>query len=102
MLNRFCAAGLEGVISKKADEPYVASRAGGWLKIKCIKRQEFVIVGWTPSDKAREFRSLLLGVQTSALRPAPTHRDLEDPSAQPTRSQSLYARCNARRFSHRA
>ena len=62
LLNKFCAAGLEGVISKKADEPYVGSRAGGWLKIKCIKRQEFVIVGWTPSDKAREFRSLLLGV----------------------------------------
>ena len=62
MLNKLCAAGLEGVISKKADEPYVGSRAGGWLKIKCIKRQEFVIVGWTQSDKAREFRSLLLGV----------------------------------------
>lgn len=62
LLNTFCARGLEGVISKKADEPYVGSRAGGWLKIKCIKRQEFVVVGWTPSDKAREFRSLLLAV----------------------------------------
>ena len=62
LLNKFCAAGLEGVISKKADEPYVGSRTGSWLKIKCIKRQEFVIVGWTPSDKERGFRSLLLGV----------------------------------------
>src|SRR3546814_19107099 len=33
-----------------------------WLKTKCIKRQEFVIVGWTPSDKSRSFRSLMLGV----------------------------------------
>ncbi len=62
LLNSFCAAGLEGVISKKADAKYVGSRAGSWLKTKCIKRQEFVIVGWTPSDKSRSFRSLMLGV----------------------------------------
>ena len=62
LLNKFCAAGLEGVISKKADARYVGSRAGSWLKTKCIKRQEFVIVGWTPSDKSRSFRSLMLGV----------------------------------------
>lgn len=62
LLERFCAAGLEGVVSKLADSPYVAARGGNWLKIKCIKRQEFVIVGWTPSDKVRAFRSLILGV----------------------------------------
>jgi hypothetical protein len=33
---------LEGVISKKADGRYIGSRSGGWLKTKCIKRQEFV------------------------------------------------------------
>ncbi|RWA66736.1 DNA ligase D [Mesorhizobium sp.] len=62
LLERFCAAGLEGVVSKLSDSPYVAARGGNWLKIKCIKRQEFVIVGWTPSDKVRAFRSLILGV----------------------------------------
>ncbi|TGT72318.1 DNA ligase D [Mesorhizobium sp. M2E.F.Ca.ET.166.01.1.1] len=62
LLNRFCDAGLEGVISKLADSDYVGARDGSWLKIKCIKRQEFVIVGWTPSDKDRAFRSLILGV----------------------------------------
>jgi bifunctional non-homologous end joining protein LigD len=62
LLSNFCAAGLEGVISKKADGRYIGSRSGGWLKTKCIKRQEFVIVGWTPSDKSRAFRSLVLGV----------------------------------------
>jgi len=53
---------LEGVISKLATGKYIGSRSGGWLKTKCIKRQEFVIVGWTPSDKSRSFRSLILGV----------------------------------------
>ncbi|WP_352516191.1 MULTISPECIES: DNA ligase D [unclassified Mesorhizobium] len=62
LLDRFCAAGLEGVISKLADSSYVAARGASWLKIKCIRRQEFVIVGWTPSDKVRAFRSLILGV----------------------------------------
>ncbi|WP_428970390.1 DNA ligase D [Sphingomonas sp. Xoc002] len=62
LFEKFCGAGLEGVISKRADAPYVGSRAGTWLKTKCIKQQEFVIVGWTSSDKGRGFRSLLLGV----------------------------------------
>ena len=62
MLAAFCKAGLEGVISKRADAPYIGARTNAWLKTKCIRRQEFVIVGWTPSDKARAFRSLLLGV----------------------------------------
>jgi len=62
LLHSFCDAGLEGVISKRADARYIGSRSGGWLKTKCIKRQEFVIVGWTPSDKSRAFRSLILGI----------------------------------------
>ena len=62
LFGTFCEAGLEGVISKRADARYVGSRSGSWVKTKCIKRQEFVIVGWTPSDKQRGFRALLLGV----------------------------------------
>lgn len=62
LLKSFCAAGLEGVVSKLANSRYVGARAGSWVKTKCIKRQEFVIVGWTPSDKSRAFRSLILGI----------------------------------------
>jgi len=69
LLAQFCAANLEGVISKRADGRYVGSRSGGWLKTKCIRRQEFMVVGWTPSDKSRTFRSLILGVnEGGALR----------------------------------
>ena len=42
--------------------PIAATRTRNWLKVKCIQRQEFVIVGWSESDKRRGFRSLLLGV----------------------------------------
>jgi bifunctional non-homologous end joining protein LigD len=62
LFEAMCREGYEGVVSKKADAPYRGSRTQAWLKAKCIKRQEFVIVGWTRSDKSRGFRSLLLGV----------------------------------------
>ncbi|MEW6626349.1 MAG: DNA ligase D [Pseudomonadota bacterium] len=62
LFDSFCGAGLEGVISKRIDARYTGSRSGSWVKTKCIRRQEFVIVGWTPSDKQRGFRALLLGV----------------------------------------
>lgn len=60
--HKYCSLGLEGIVSKRVDAPYVGARAGNWLKTKCIQRQEFVIVGWQPSDKNRGFRSLLLAV----------------------------------------
>jgi bifunctional non-homologous end joining protein LigD len=57
-----CNAGQEGIIVKKADAPYREGRVGSWLKIKCTKRQEFVIGGYSPSDKrGRAFASLLMG-----------------------------------------
>ena len=65
-----CAEGMEGVVSKRADALYRGRRTQAWLKTKCLNRQELVIVGWTPSDKGRGFRSLLLGVhgEDGALR----------------------------------
>lgn len=64
-----CREGLEGVVSKLADAPYRGARSKAWVKTKCLHRQEFVIVGWTPSDKKRGFKALLLGVhENGALR----------------------------------
>lgn len=67
LFNSFCGAGLEGVISKRTDARYSGSRSGTWVKTKCIRRQEFVVVGWTPSDKQRGFRALLLGVNEKGV-----------------------------------
>jgi bifunctional non-homologous end joining protein LigD len=47
MIAKSCSMGLEGVVSKLADSRYVLGRQKGWLKSKCIKRQEFVIIGYT-------------------------------------------------------
>ena len=44
--------------------PIVSGRSQSWLKSKCGMEQEFVIIGWRPSDKAgRPFRSLLLALR---------------------------------------
>jgi bifunctional non-homologous end joining protein LigD len=63
LFEAICKEGGEGIISKKASAPYRGTRSRNWLKIKCIQRQEFVIVGWQASDKRRGFRSLHLAVR---------------------------------------
>jgi bifunctional non-homologous end joining protein LigD len=57
-----CKHGIEGIVSKLADSPYESTRSRNWQKIKCLKRQEFVIAGYTLSDKGLPFSSLVLGV----------------------------------------
>jgi len=57
--------GLEGIVSKRLDRPWRAGRGTGWLKIKCKRRQEFVVAGFT----ARNGRSATAAgpVQVGAL-----------------------------------
>lgn len=55
--------GLEGIISKLADEPYRSARGKGWLKAKFFKSQEVVIGGWVQSSTSRKaIGSLVCGV----------------------------------------
>lgn len=62
VLERLCESGHEGIVAKRADAPYRSGRGRAWLKVKCTRRQEFVIGGWTASSsKGRAFASLLLG-----------------------------------------
>jgi bifunctional non-homologous end joining protein LigD len=70
LLEQVCEAGQEGVISKQAAGPYRSGRHASWRKIKCIKRQEFVVAGWMPSSsRGRPFSSLIMGTfEDGALR----------------------------------
>jgi bifunctional non-homologous end joining protein LigD len=62
MLEHACRLGLEGIISKRVDLPYRSGRGDHWLKSKCVERQEFVILGHTPSTAtSRSVGSLALG-----------------------------------------
>ncbi|RII99262.1 DNA ligase D [Achromobacter sp. K91] len=58
-----CKLGLEGIIGKRLSAPYVSRRTDDWIKLKCTKRQEFVIVGYTePKGSRQGFGALLLAV----------------------------------------
>lgn len=56
-----CKLGIEGIVSKHANSAYESTRSRNWLKVKCLHRQEFVIAGYTLSDKGIPFSSLVLG-----------------------------------------
>ncbi|MCH5179977.1 MAG: non-homologous end-joining DNA ligase [Erysipelotrichales bacterium] len=52
---------LEGIIAKKIDSKYNGTRDEDWLKIKCYKRQEFVIGGYLTTEKNKELSAILVG-----------------------------------------
>jgi bifunctional non-homologous end joining protein LigD len=59
-----CEHGLEGIVSKRVDGRYEPDRRS-WLKIKCLNREEFVVVGWSdPEGSRHRIGSLLLGYYT--------------------------------------
>ena len=64
-----CPLGVEGIVSKRADAPYAPGNRGLWLKVKCLNREEFVVIGWTDPEGARPFLgALLLGYYDPAGR----------------------------------
>jgi bifunctional non-homologous end joining protein LigD len=59
------ALGLEGIVAKRAASPYrPGTRSPDWRKVKALRRQDCVIVGWTPGQGGRSatLGSLLLAV----------------------------------------
>jgi bifunctional non-homologous end joining protein LigD len=59
-----CEHGVEGIVSKRIDGRYETDRRT-WLKIKCLNREEFVVVGWSdPEGSRHRIGALLLGYYT--------------------------------------
>ncbi len=57
-----CAHGGEGLIAKRAAARYQKGRSRDWLKMKCVREQEFVVGGWTdPRGSRVGVGALLLG-----------------------------------------
>jgi bifunctional non-homologous end joining protein LigD len=55
--------GLEGIVAKRADSPYVSERSPYWVKLKISKTVDAVVGGWTEArTSALPFGSLLLGL----------------------------------------
>jgi bifunctional non-homologous end joining protein LigD len=54
---------MEGLIGKRVGSAYVSRRSSDWIKLKCKRRQEFVVVGYSDPKGARsKFGALLLGL----------------------------------------
>ncbi|OWW21059.1 DNA ligase D [Noviherbaspirillum denitrificans] len=63
LLDGACRLAMEGIIGKRIDAPYAGTRSDSWIKLKCRRRQEFVIGGYTePKGSRKFFGALLLGV----------------------------------------
>lgn len=68
------AAGLEGVVAKRASSVYVPGlRSRDWVKVKHVEADEFVLGGWVPGEGRREghIGALLLGMPESDAPGAP-------------------------------
>ena len=63
VLAHACGLGAEGIVSKCRTAPYRAgSRSDDWRKTKCVRRQEFVVGGFTEPEGSREgVGSILVG-----------------------------------------
>jgi len=54
--------GVEGIVSKRIDAEYAPGNRGLWVKVKCLNREEFVVIGWTDPEGSRpRLGALLLG-----------------------------------------
>ncbi|MGF6782226.1 bifunctional non-homologous end joining protein LigD [Paraburkholderia sp. GAS334] len=63
LLKSACDMALEGIIGKRRDSLYTSGRSAAWIKLKCRRRQEFVIGGYSePTGSRAAFGALLLGV----------------------------------------
>ena len=44
---------LEGIVGKKADAPYRGGRSRSWIKVRTVRVDDFVVVGWSEGKGSR-------------------------------------------------
>jgi bifunctional non-homologous end joining protein LigD len=59
-LAQACRLGLEGIVSKRRDLPYLPGRRDSWRKTKCVRHGHFVIGGFTDRAGTRDSLGALL------------------------------------------
>ncbi len=68
--------GLEGYVAKLARSPYTPGRRSrSWAKVKCVRRRELVVGGWTEGEGGRRgaIGSLAVGWVDPGAAPAAPH-----------------------------
>jgi bifunctional non-homologous end joining protein LigD len=70
VIEQACHLRLEGIVSERRSAVYHPGRGLDWLKVKCLKREEFVIGGFTrPGGSRAHFGALLLGFHDHRKKP---------------------------------
>jgi len=64
-----CGHGVEGIVSKRINGRYEPDRRT-WLKVKCLNREEFIVIGWSEPEGSRHRIGSLISLP-------PTHRPPE-------------------------
>jgi len=56
--------GLEGIVAKRLDAPYVSGRSAAWVKVKAFRTMDCVIGGWTEGQGGRHgtLGALIIGI----------------------------------------
>jgi len=63
LFDQLCLKELEGLVSKRLGSRYSGERSDDWVKSKCVLGQEFVVAGYTRSEKKRTgLSSLILAI----------------------------------------
>jgi ATP-dependent DNA ligase len=68
---RACELLPAGIISKRGDAPHLPGSRGLWVKVKCLNREEFVVVGW---NRSRGLTTAGRGAPTGVLYYTPEGR----------------------------
>ncbi|HET9227983.1 MAG TPA: ATP-dependent DNA ligase [Thermoanaerobaculia bacterium] len=58
--------GLDGVVAKRLDSPYLSGERGGMLKVKRMRTADCVVGGYRKAQKGDQIGSLLLGLYNDA------------------------------------
>ncbi len=61
LVDRCRELGLEGIVSKRSDRPYISGRSQDWLKLKLRYRESLVVGGMETDQNQATLASLLLG-----------------------------------------
>ncbi|HEY7766187.1 MAG TPA: DNA ligase D [Aestuariivirgaceae bacterium] len=64
VFEKAAALGAEGIVSKRTSSFYESRRSPNWVKTKTARREDFIIIGYKPSER-RQFSSLLAASETS-------------------------------------
>jgi bifunctional non-homologous end joining protein LigD len=64
LFNAVREQGLEGIVAKRLDAPYVSGRSAAWVKVKAFKAMDCVIGGWTAGqgDRHSTLGALIVGI----------------------------------------